>query len=175
VGADTVPEGGWLDSGQLAAWLRFVAVLELLPAALDSQLRRDADLTHFDYYVLAMLSESDDATVRMSDLARRTNATPSRLSHVIRRLEERELVERIACSDDRRASDARLTESGRAKLESAAPGHVGFVRRHVIDALSSEQLDQLAAIADALLDRIDPDGDFGPLRGARSAAVDSEG
>ena len=48
----------WLDSAELAAWVRLAAVLELLPAALDAQLRRDAQLTHFDYYVLAMLSEA---------------------------------------------------------------------------------------------------------------------
>ncbi|MGY1622859.1 hypothetical protein ACI789_11740 [Geodermatophilus sp. SYSU D00965] len=32
------------------------------------------------------------------------------------------------------------------------------VRRHVIDALTDEQIDQLAAIGDALLARLDPTG-----------------
>ena len=43
------------------AWVRLAAVLELLPGVLDTQLRRDADLTHFEYFVLAMLSEAPDA------------------------------------------------------------------------------------------------------------------
>ena len=47
----------WLDEGERAAWLRLIAVVELLPGVLDTQLRRDANLTHFDYFVLAMLSE----------------------------------------------------------------------------------------------------------------------
>ena len=51
-------ETQWLSEDELAAWKRFVAVLELLPGVLDSQLRKDAGLTHFDYYVLAMLSEA---------------------------------------------------------------------------------------------------------------------
>ena len=75
----------WLNDEELAAWVRLAAVLELLPAVLDSQLRRDAELTHFDYYALAMLSEAPQRTLRMTSLAAQTNATLPRLSHVIRR------------------------------------------------------------------------------------------
>src|SRR5689334_25263168 len=96
----------------MAAWVRLAAVLELLPAALDAQLRRDSQLTHFDYYVLAMLSESLERTLRMTALAARTNATLPRLSHVVRRLEERGLVERFPCPEDGRATNARLTAVG---------------------------------------------------------------
>ena len=77
--------------------MRLIAVVELLPGVLDSQLRRDADLTHFEYFVLAMLSEAPERTLRMTALAARTNATLPRLSHVVRRLEERGLVERFPC------------------------------------------------------------------------------
>ncbi|MGZ8738489.1 MAG: MarR family transcriptional regulator, partial [Nocardioides sp.] len=68
-------EVGWLDEQELSAWLRLVAVVEMLPGALDTQLRRDASLTHFEYQVLAMLSEAPDRTLRMTALAIRTNAT----------------------------------------------------------------------------------------------------
>ena len=101
---------------------------------LDSQLRRDADLTHFEYFVLAMLSEAPDRTLRMTALAQRTNATLPRLSHVVRRLEDRGLVERFPCPEDGRATNARLTEAGWDAVVAAAPGHVDTVRHHVIDA-----------------------------------------
>src|SRR3954452_13290038 len=117
----------WLSAEERAAWTRLVAVLELLPSALDAQLRRDAGLTHFDYFVLAMLSEADDHTLRMTTLAQRTNATLPRLSHVVRRLEERGLVVRFPCPEDRRATNARLTDAGLDHLEAAAPGHVAAV------------------------------------------------
>ncbi|HVK45568.1 MAG TPA: MarR family transcriptional regulator, partial [Micropruina sp.] len=65
----------WLDDEEIVAWVRLAAVLELLPTALDSQLRRDADLTHFEYFALAMLSEAPERTLRMTALAARTNAT----------------------------------------------------------------------------------------------------
>src|SRR3954447_9915202 len=96
----------------MAAWVRLAAVLQLLPAALDGQLRRDAQLTHFDYYVLAMLSEAPERTLRMTQLAANTTATLARLSHVVNRLETRGLLERFPCPTDRRATNARLTEAG---------------------------------------------------------------
>ena len=151
-------EPRWLDEGERAAWLRLIAVTELLPSALDAQLRRDAQLTHFDYFVLAMLSEAPDRTLRMSALAQRTNATLPRLSHVVRRLEERNLVERFPCPEDKRATNARLTPTGWEKVVAAAPGHVTAVRRHVFDALEPAQVEQLRQICDAMLTTLDPDG-----------------
>jgi len=147
----------WLTREQLAAWVRLNAVLELLPTALDSQLRRDAELTHFDYYVLAMLSEAPERTMRMARLAANTTATLARLSHVVQRLESRGLLERVPCPGDRRATNARLTEAGWHKVQEAAPGHVTFVRDNVIDALTPDQIIQLTEISQAILSRLDPD------------------
>lgn len=148
----------WLDEKQRDAWVKLIAVVELLPGVLDSQLRRDAGLTHFEYFVLAMLSEATDRTLRMTSLAQRTNATLPRLSHVVRRLEERDLVHRFPCPEDGRATNAQLTDTGWTELVAAAPGHVANVRRHVIDALTPEQLGQLGDITGVLLERLDPDG-----------------
>ena len=152
----------WLDDEQQAAWVRLIAVVELLPGILDSQLRREADLSHFEYFVLAMLSEAPERTLRMTALGVRTNATLPRLSHVVRRLEDRGLVERFPCPEDGRATNARLTEDGWAKVVDTAPGHVATVRETVIDALTPKQTRQLAEIADAILGRIDPDGAMSP-------------
>lgn len=147
----------WLDDDERAAWLRLISLVELLPGVLDAQLRLDAGLTHFEYLVLAMLSEAPDRTRRMTALAQLTNATLPRLSHVVRRLEERGLVERSPCPDDGRATNAHLTDDGFAELDAAAPGHVSTVRAHVVDPLTREQLVQLRGIGDALLERLDPE------------------
>jgi DNA-binding MarR family transcriptional regulator len=159
----SVVEAKWLSEEELEAWVRLAAVLELLPGVLDSQLRRDADLTHFEYYVLAMLSEAPDRTLRMTALAARTNATLPRLSHVVRRLADRGLAERFPCPDDGRATDVRLTAAGWAKLRESAPGHVANVRQHVIDALTPEQIRHLGEITEALLTRLDPNGAMTPI------------
>jgi DNA-binding MarR family transcriptional regulator len=153
----------WLDASERAAWLRLVAVVELLPGALDTQLRRDSQLTHFDYFVLAMLSEAPERTLRMTALAQRTNATLPRLSHVVRRLEERSLVERFPCPEDKRATNARLTPTGWERVVAAAPGHVEAVRSHVFDVLAPAQVEQLRQICDAMLTTLDPDGQMSDL------------
>jgi DNA-binding MarR family transcriptional regulator len=148
----------WLDEDEMTAWLRLVGVVELLPGVLDTQLRREAGLTHYEYYVLAMLSEAPKRTLRMTALAQRTNATLPRLSHVVKRLEDRGLVERFPCPEDARATNARLTAAGWTKIKATAPGHVDTVRRHVIDVLTPEQISQLAEISGAILASVDPDG-----------------
>lgn len=151
------PSTRWLDADERAAWIRLAAVAELLPAALDAQLRRDADVTHFEYWVLSMLSEAPERTLRMTALADRTSASLSRLSHVASRLEARELIERFPCPEDRRATNARLTDVGWSKVVEMAPGHLEAVRHYVIDGLTREQLAQLAAIADSILENVDPE------------------
>lgn len=156
----TVPR---LDSEESAAWLSLVTLLELLPSALDSQLQRDSDMTHFEFAVLSFLRFSPDQTLRMSDLAAGTNATLPRLSHVVTRLERRGVVERTPSADDRRATNVRLTDVGRRELVRATPGHIALVRRVVIDSLSREQLGQLAEISGAITRALDPEGRFTAL------------
>lgn len=147
----------WLTARELQAWMRLEAVAELLPAALDHQLQRDADLSHYDYLVLAKLSEAPDRTLRMSGLAASTNATLPRLSHVAARLEARGFLTRTRDEGDRRATLATLTEEGWRKVVATAPTHVTEVRRLVVDRLTAEQVEQLDAIALAVLGALDPD------------------
>ncbi|MFI5728981.1 MarR family winged helix-turn-helix transcriptional regulator [Kribbella sp. NPDC051587] len=150
-------EPRWLTEDELATWLALVGVIFKLPGVLDNQLQRDSGLTHFEYLVLAGLSESPDRSLRMSDLAGFANGSLSRLSHVVKRLENRGFVVRRTAEDDGRITVATLTDSGYDFVVTAAPGHVGAVREFVIDALSPEQLHQLRAIADQIMTRVDPD------------------
>lgn len=152
----------WLTEEQRQAWVKLVAVVELLPGVLEGQLRRDSGLTHFEYFVLAMLSEAPDHTLRMTALADRTNATLPRLSHVVSRLEGRGLVERLPCPEDGRATNVHLSDEGWSTIVAAAPGHVATVREHVIDALTPAQVRQLDSITTALLTRLDPDARMSP-------------
>ena len=151
----------WLSAEQLRAWVKFVAVVELLPGALDGQLQRDAGLTHFEYFTLAMLSEAPNRTLRMTQLAAATNSTLPRLSHVASRLETRGFLERTPCPEDRRATNASLTEEGWKKVVATAPGHVATVRENVVDALDDTDIADLDRVMAKLLGRLDPDNRFG--------------
>ncbi len=149
-----------LDEQESAAWLALVSLIELLPSALDSQLQRDSDMTHFEFSVLSILRFSPDQTLRMSDLAAGTTATLPRLSHVVTRLEKRGIVERLPCPEDKRATNVRLTDVGRRAVIRATPGHIALVRSAVLDSLSREQLGQLEQIAGSITSALDPEGRF---------------
>ena len=136
----------WLDDEEMDAWIQVATALARLPHALDAQLLRDAQLTHFEYEVLSALSEAPDRTLRMSELAELSYGSLSRLSHVVGRLEKREWVRRFQCPEDGRFTNAVLTDAGWEKVVATAPGYVTNVRRLVVDRLTRAQLRQVSAI-----------------------------
>lgn len=150
-------EPRWLTTEERRAWLALGGVVLRLPTALDGQLRRDAGLRFFEYMVLAGLSEAPDHTRRMSDLAAFAEGSLSRLSQVVAKLEHRGLVVRSPDPDDRRATLATLTEEGWELVVRTAPGHLEAVRTYVFDALAATQVPQLTAIAEQILQTIDPE------------------
>src|SRR5690242_19264174 len=91
----------WLDDEQQAAWRAFNGAMVRLRWALECQLQRDAGLSFLEYHALARLSEMPAHTMRMSELAEVTDSSLSRLSHLIKRLEARQLVRREPDPEDR--------------------------------------------------------------------------
>lgn len=154
---DTPVEPRWLNDEERQAWLAFTGVLMRLPPLLDGQLQRDAGLSHFEYVVLAVLSEAPDRTRRMSDLAGFAESGLPRLSQVVARLEKRGWVRRSPHPTDGRTTLATLTEVGWKTIVDAAPGHVEAVRRLVFDPLTKTQSRQLGEICQRIMRSIDPD------------------
>ena len=111
----------------------------LLPAALDSQLQRDAGMSHFEFVVMVALSRQPDRSLQLKDLAVVANGSLSRLSHVISRLERRGWVRRSSGTKGR-ATHAVLTDEGYRKLMAAGPIHFREVRRLVFDVLTPEEV-----------------------------------
>lgn len=143
----------WLTADEHSAWIALIHVMVELPYHLDVQLQRDAKVTHFEYGVMARLSEEPGAAMQLSALAAEMNASLSRLSHVLRRLEQRAFLHRYPLATNGRITIAELTEAGRAVLVAAAPLHVDEVRRRVFDRLSPEQTEQLRDICEAIAAR----------------------
>lgn len=136
-----------LSGDDLETWASFATVLEWLPAALDAQLQEDSDLTHFEYGILFALADAEEHTLRMSVLAGYANSSLSRLSRAATRLEKKGLLRRSPDPSDGRFTLAALTEAGLAQQREAAPGHVGTVRRLVLDQLTQAQRRQLREIS----------------------------
>ncbi|WP_207918597.1 MarR family winged helix-turn-helix transcriptional regulator [Saccharopolyspora karakumensis] len=148
----------WLSDHEQRAWRKLAALMAVVPAALDAQLQRDAGLTMFGYWVLAMLSEAPGHQLRMSHLAQQSNASASRVSHVVSRLEKQDYVSRRKAEDDARGSIAELTDAGMAKVVASAPGHVEQVRSLIMDGLDEDQVRLLDELCTALLAQVDPGG-----------------
>ncbi|BCW64801.1 MULTISPECIES: MarR family winged helix-turn-helix transcriptional regulator [Micrococcaceae] len=145
----------WLNADERRAWLALLSINTLLPSALDTQLQSAGKLSLFDYNVLAMLSETEGRYLPMSELAARTSASLSRLSHVVTKLQKRGWVERQAHPGDARVTVAHLTDAGMSTIVSLAPGHVESVRTLMLDSLSPDDVADLARIGEKIVARLD--------------------
>jgi DNA-binding MarR family transcriptional regulator len=149
----------WLDEREARAWRGLQAVQLRLTARLSRELAADSELSWPDYAVLVVLTDQPDGRMRAYELGRELGWEKSRVSHHVSRMVERRLVTRERCPSDQRGAFVVVTARGRGAIEAAAPGHVAAVRRHFVDLLTDEQLDQLAAITETVLDALDRDAD----------------
>lgn len=147
----------WLDEREDRLWRTFLQMQRTLDRAIDRQLT-GAGLSRADYDLLAPLSEAPEEGTRARDLGRRIGWDRSRLSHQLRRMEQRGLITRHDCSTDARATMVKLTAAGRSAVEAVAPGHVETVRRHLVDLLDPAEIDTLTAIFERVRDH-EPDPD----------------
>src|SRR6478735_6791543 len=142
-------EPRWLNADERRAWLAQLSINTLLHAA--------GKLSLFDYNVLAMLSEAEGRFLPMSELAARTSASLSRLSHVVTKLQNRGWLERRPHPGDARVTTAHLTDAGMATIVGLAPGHVEAVRSLFLDALDPDDVANLARIGEKIVARLDAD------------------
>ena len=156
-GQDPQAATRWLNEDEGATGMAFASVLLRLPGAVDAQLQRDAGISHFEYTVMSVLSESPGRTLRMSNLAVMAESGLPRLSQVVARLEKRGWVTRAPDPADGRSTLATLSEQGWAKVVETAPGHVAEVRSLVFDPLTKAQLKRLHDISRRIMTTIDPD------------------
>ena len=84
----------WLSAEEREGWLFISSIIFNLTRRLENQLQSEAGISFVEYMVLAMLSESDDLSLTMTELAITTNTLPARLSRVVARLEKDGYVRR---------------------------------------------------------------------------------
>lgn len=152
-GGDAPEAGRWLDPAEKDAWTGLISMVLLLPGRLEAPLQHAAGLTLFEYLTLSHLSEAPERRIRMSELAFLANGSLSRLSNVVKRLEQRGCVERFPDPDDGRYTLAALTGAGHDLVVAAAPVHVRAVRELVLDPLTRTDRQALARIAAKLRTR----------------------
>lgn len=135
----------WLTAPQSRAWIAYMKVQLRIDYEMNRQLQADSGLSLSDYHVLVALGGSPQGRMQVAELAAQIGWERSRLSHHLRRMAERGLIERQASEVDARATDTTLTANGRVALDSAAPGHVALVRRLFFDPLPDDLVDPMTA------------------------------
>ena len=145
----------WLTDDEQCAWRAFLAMKTQLDVQLGRTMQDECGLSMADFAVLVPLSEDPERRVRILELARGLQWEKSRLSHQLTRMQQRGLIERSNCSEDRRGAFVVLTAAGVAAIQAAAPRHVAAVRQYVFDALSADQVAALGDIARAVQRRLD--------------------
>jgi DNA-binding MarR family transcriptional regulator len=146
----TSSETRWLTAAEQVTWRTVLEGVQTLLSTVEGQLQRESGIPHGYYEILVRLSEAEDRSLRMSQLAEASTSSKSRLSHAVARLEERGWVQRLDCETDRRGQFATLTDEGFAALAAAAPAHVEQVRRALFDLITPEQAEQLRAVMAAI-------------------------
>ncbi|MCZ2827602.1 MarR family winged helix-turn-helix transcriptional regulator [Modestobacter sp. VKM Ac-2986] len=132
-----------LTDEQQETWFAYMRVALRLTYEMNSQLQRDSDLSLPDFHVLNALADSPGERLQLTALAARISWERSRLSHHLQRMSDRGLVERAPSTTDRRATDAVLTDAGRAAVAAATPAHGAFVRAAFFDGLDPALLTPL--------------------------------
>ncbi len=152
--ARTTTDVRWLSAEEQSSWRAWISANVLLQERLERDLKAQHGLSMAEYEVMVRLSEAPEHRLRMSELAGRTLASKSRLSHQISRMEQAGLVRRQGCAEDRRGAFAVLTDTGWEALVAAAPDHVASVRAWLVDLLTPEEFAQLGTLSARVADRL---------------------
>jgi len=144
----------WLNEQEQRMWRSFQGMWRNLDRAVERDLMDGAALSAADFAVLVALSEAPDRRLRARDLGRCLDWDRSRLSHQIRRMEQRELLIRSSCPTDARGTFIKLTNHGWELVQQAAPGHVQAVRANFFDVLTDADVAALEDISRRVNDRI---------------------
>jgi DNA-binding MarR family transcriptional regulator len=140
----------WLNEDEQRTWEQLSTMILRLQPVISSELEREFGISHFEYLIMARLSEAPESKSRMSVLA-------PRLSQAVARLEKRGWLSRQPDVEDGRYTLAVLTTAGRRRLQQVAPAHVDTVREFVFDRLTRNQIRELGATCQRILDGLPPD------------------
>lgn len=137
------------DAVQIRAqgWRTLAALHGRIEAALEKALQSGHDLSVVEFTVLDALSRQDGWHMRMQQLARAAALSGSATTRLVTRLEDRGLLTRILCQEDRRGIYTELTDAGRELLDAARPTHDEVLGSALAEA---EQMPELAPLVTAL-------------------------
>lgn len=158
------------------AWQRYSVVHQNLMSHLARVLQRATGLSEADYQVLDALLDAPGHRARALELRWTLQWEKSRLSHQLRRMAGRGLVERHTCTVDGRGADVVLTDAGRAAGQQARRVRNDELQAIVLDTLGPEHIARLDEVATLLAKRLEAAAQEDPeCRAVRDAVLDGGG
>jgi DNA-binding MarR family transcriptional regulator len=143
-----------LTPEQQRAWLAYMRVQLRLTYEMNRELKAHSNLSLPDYDVLNALRYAPGGRMQITSLAALISWERSRLSHHVRRLQNRGLVESRQAPADRRATEVTLTDRGWDEITRASGGHIDLVRRLFFEGLPDELLEPLTVGLESVYDNI---------------------
>lgn len=127
-------------------WRTLASLHGLIDTALEKDLTAQVGLSVVEYTLLDALNRQDGWHMRMAQLARATALSPSATTRLVTRLEDRNLLSRVLCADDRRGIYTELTPTGHELYQKAKPIHDATLERVLKQAEEQPELAPLAHI-----------------------------
>jgi DNA-binding MarR family transcriptional regulator len=140
-----------LSGEEEVAWRRYYRMQSHLLGVLNRELTQASGLSEAEYEVSAALLQQPGHKLRARELRRELLWEKSRLSHQLRRMEQRGLIRRTDCAEDSRGAIVELTAAGRRIVVQAECARVSAIRTHLIGVLSENQLAALSGISETVL------------------------
>jgi DNA-binding MarR family transcriptional regulator len=128
-------------------WRTLAALHGRIEEALEKALQAGFGLSVVEYTVLETLDRQDGWHMRMQQLSRAATLSHSATTRLVTRMENRGLLSRYLCDDDRRGIYSALTEQGKDLLERARPTHDATLKETLDHACAAPEL---APLVDAL-------------------------
>jgi DNA-binding MarR family transcriptional regulator len=143
-----------LDPVELGAYFALIEVSSLLRHTVEQQLQEAGGLSYVQFQLLATLGDAPGGSLRMTELADGVVYSRSGLTYQAGLLEKAGLVTRAPSPDDERGVTVTLSDAGRDVLARVFPGHIGVVRRLLIDPLDRADVERLAGLLGTVRDHL---------------------
>jgi DNA-binding MarR family transcriptional regulator len=140
-----------LTQKQREIWANYQQMHIRLTGRINRELAQQTGLSEADFGILNALIQSNDDSVRALALRCGLEWEKSRLSHQLRRMEQRGLVVREECIEDNRGTIIRITPHGRELAIKAQQYYDNAIMQYMMSHLSPEQLQTLEAITETVL------------------------
>ncbi|ACQ81794.1 transcriptional regulator, MarR family [Beutenbergia cavernae DSM 12333] len=145
-----------LSDSERETWTTYITAATRLQRAIDVDLQSRSGISASEFEILSSLWDAAEHRLRISELAARIDWERSRVSHLVKRMSGRGLLELASCDEDGRGTWVLLTREGRLVLLRALRGHVEFLRQSFFDSVEPDQREALTAVSRRILDAVEP-------------------